>query len=218
MSERVVMVTGATGGLGGAIVDVFRKGGDIVVPVSRSAGDFAADLSRPADAEALVRRVIERYGRVDVLAHAVGAFASGGTTGEAGLDVWRRMMDLNFYAALSVIKSVIPHMVQVRRGRIVAVGSRAGVQVSGSLGAYSVSKAALHALIQTVALEVKEHGVTANAVLPSTIDTESNRSWGSPAEAATWVKPESIAGVIFWLASDEAADVNGALIPVYGRA
>jgi NAD(P)-dependent dehydrogenase (short-subunit alcohol dehydrogenase family) len=216
MSERIVVVTGGTGGLGTAVVDAFRRAGDEVIPVSRSSGEFSADLLDHADAERLFSRVMDRHGRLDVVVHAAGAFASGGEVEKTSLDVWTRMMQVNFDAALHTIRAALPHLRQ--GGRIVAVGSRAGVQLTAGLGAYSVSKAALNALIQTVALEVVSRGITANAVLPSTIDTEANRSWGTPEQQATWVKPESIAQVILWLASDAAADVNGALVPVYGRA
>ena len=218
MAQRIVLITGATGGLGTSVVEAFQTARDEVVPVSRSGGEFRADLSQPGDGTALVKKVMERYGRIDVLVHTAGGFAAGGTVSETGLDVWQRMMDINFHAALHAIRAVLPPMMEAKKGRIVAVGSRAGVQLSAGLGAYSVSKAALNALVQTVALEVKDHGITANVVLPSTIDTPANRTWGSPEQAAQWVTPASIAGTILWLASDAAADVNGALIPVYGRA
>jgi NAD(P)-dependent dehydrogenase (short-subunit alcohol dehydrogenase family) len=216
MSERIVVVTGGTGGLGTAVVRAFEEAGDRVIPVSRSAGEFSADLLQPEAAEDLFRRVVERHGRLDVLVHTAGAFAAGGDVGKTALDTWRRMMDVNFQAALHTIRAALPHL--TAGGRIIAVGSRAGVQLSAGLGAYSVSKAALHALVQTVALEEVNRGITANVVLPSTIDTGANRAWGSAEQQATWVKPESIAKVIFWLASEAAADVNGALVPVYGRA
>ena len=218
MGQRIVVITGATGGLGTSVVEAFRKEGDEVVPVSRSGGEFRADLSRAEDAAALVRAVMGRFGRIDVLVHTTGGFAAGGTVAETGIDVWQRMMDINFHAALNTIRAVLPPMIEANKGRIVAVGSRAGVQLSAGLGAYSVSKAALNALVQTVALEVKDQGITANVVLPSTIDTPANRSWGSSEQAAQWVTPASIAGAIVWLASHAAADVNGALIPVFGRA
>jgi NAD(P)-dependent dehydrogenase (short-subunit alcohol dehydrogenase family) len=198
------------------VVEAFRRAGDEVIPVSRSSGDFSADLLNPAAAEELFRRVTDREGRLDVVVHTAGAFAAGGDVRETTLEIWTRMMQVNFQSALHTIRAALPHL--RGGGRIIAVGSRAGVQLAPGLGAYSVSKAALHALIQTVALEVVQRGITANAVLPSTIDTEANRSWGTPEQQALWVKPESIAEAILWLASDAASDVNGALVPVYGRA
>ena len=216
MSGRIVVVTGGTGGLGTAVTEAFRRSGDEVIPVSRSSGEFSANLLAPEESARLFGRVVERFGRLDVLVHAAGGFAAGGNVEATSADTWTRMMQLNFEAALFTVRAALPHLRS--GGRIIAVGSRAGVQLAAGLGAYSVSKAALNALIQTVAMEVVERGITANVVLPSTIDTEANRSWGTPEQQARWVTPASIAAVILWLASSAGADVNGALIPVYGRA
>jgi NAD(P)-dependent dehydrogenase (short-subunit alcohol dehydrogenase family) len=109
-------------------------------------------------------------------------------------------------------------MTKAGKGRIVAVGSRAAVEPMANFAAYSVSKAALVTLVKTVALEVKDSGITANIVLPSVIDTPANRAAMPSADASKWVTPESIAGLLVWLASDAARDVNGAAIPIYGRA
>jgi NAD(P)-dependent dehydrogenase (short-subunit alcohol dehydrogenase family) len=92
------------------------------------------------------------------------------------------------------------------------------VEPMANFAAYSVSKAALVALVKTVALEVKDSGITANVVLPSVIDTPANRAAMASANPSKWVTGESIAGLLVWLASDAARDVNGAAIPIYGRA
>lgn len=212
-----MVITGATGGLGSAVVDAFRRLGDTTATVSRSGADFGADLTDAGQAEEVVRNIMGKHGRIDVLIHVLGGFSAGGDVAGTSLAIWERMFGLNFQAALYVFRNVIPHMVRAGRGRIVAVGSRAGVQPTAGFGAYGVSKAALNHLVQTIALELKDSGVTANVVLPGTIRTEANLAWGKPEEAATWVEPASIANLIRWLASDDASDVSGALIPVYGR-
>lgn len=217
MSHRIVVITGATGGLGQAVVDAFGNAGDTVVAVSRSASEFSADLTDPIQAEDTLRRILDRHQRIDVLVHVLGGFSSGGDVSTTSLATWERMMNVNFHAALYVFRSVLPPMLEAKRGRLIAVGARTGVQPTAGLGAYGVSKAALNALVQTIALEVKDSGVTANVVLPGTIKTETNVASARPEEAAAWVEPASIAEVILWLASDAAADVNGALLPVYGR-
>lgn len=218
MSGRCVVITGATGGLGQAIVEAFEQAGDTVAAVARSSPEFAADLTEPEEAADLVSQVMEKHGRIDVLVHAMGGFAADGPVQKTKDDTWRRMMSMNVDAALYICRAVVPLMMEARRGRIVAVGSRAGVQPGPGMAAYSASKAALNALIQSIAAEVAECGITANVVLPSTIDTEANRKWGTPEQISTWVQPKSIADVILWLASDAAGDINGALVPVYGRA
>jgi NAD(P)-dependent dehydrogenase (short-subunit alcohol dehydrogenase family) len=108
-------------------------------------------------------------------------------------------------------------MQKAGNGRIIAIGSRAAESPGPGVGAYSASKAALVSLIRTVALENKNSGITANIILPGTIDTLANRNAMPKADTSQWVQPSAIASLIVWLASDSAKDVTGAAIPVYGR-
>jgi NAD(P)-dependent dehydrogenase (short-subunit alcohol dehydrogenase family) len=179
---------------------------------------FAADLTSPDAVNRLAAAVLERYGRVDVLAHVAGGFAGGKAVNEIDSETWDKMFSLNVRAAFYCLREFLPHLRQSPSGRIIAVGSRAGVHISRNMAAYTASKAALHALIQATAAELAGTTLTANAVLPSTIDTAANRSWGSAEQAAKWVTPQSVAAVIIWLASEAAGDINGALVPVYGAA
>ena len=220
---RVAVVTGVTGGLGPAVAEAFADAGYRVAGVSRSPGSgryepFAADLTSAAAAGRLAGAVIERFGRVDVLAHVAGGYAGGKQVTDIDSETWEKMFNLNVNAAFHVIREFLPHIAKSAAGRIIAVGSRAGLQISPNMAGYSASKAALHALIQATAAELAGTNTTANAVLPSTIDTPANRSWGTAEQAARWVSPRSIAAVMVWLASEAAADVNGALVPVYGSA
>ena len=144
--------------------------------------------------------------------------AAGGAAQDTPLDTWDRMMDLNARAAFSLFRAALPPMLAQRRGRLIAIGSRAGVTMPAGLSAYAASKAALHALVQVIAAENVHTGVTANVVLPSTIDTAANRAAMPAANPALWVSPQSIAGLLVWLASDASQDVNGALLPIYGQA
>ena len=214
MSGRIVVVTGATGAVGRAVVRVFQSAGDQVVSVSRSAQPYGVDLTDDAAVESVFARIRHDYGKIEVLAHVAGAFKSGGLM---KFDVWSQMMAINLYSAVHSVRAVLPDMKARGSGRIVAVGSRSGAEPGADAAAYSASKAALHAFVRSAAIDCGSSGVTCNAVLPGTIDTEANRGWGSPEQVATWVKPESVATAMFWLASDAAADVNGALLPVYGH-
>lgn len=230
MSEfagRVVFVTGATGGLGGAVVKTFLDAGARVATVSRSAEaapgqdrllPVNADLTMAEGAREAVGEALRKLGRIDALIHLLGGFAGGQPVAETEDSTWRRMMTLNLDAAFYTIRAALPPMLAAGRGRIVAVGSRTGAEPSARLSAYGVSKAGLIALVRTVALEVKNAGITANVVLPSVIDTAANRKAEPSADYSKWVKPEAIATLLLWLASDAASDVNGAVIPIYGRA
>jgi NAD(P)-dependent dehydrogenase (short-subunit alcohol dehydrogenase family) len=120
-------------------------------------------------------------------------------------------------SAFHIIRAVLPGMRKTGSGRIIAIGSRAAESPGAGVGAYSASKAALVSLVRTVAVENKNAGITANVILPGTIDTPVNRKAMPGANTSDWVDPASIADLIVWLASDSAKDVTGASIPVYGR-
>lgn len=220
------MVTGASGGLGGAVVETFLTAGATVAAVARSISPrqdadrfvaISADLTTAPGAQAAVDETLQKARGLDVLVHVMGGFAGGQPVHATDDGTWDRMMNLNLRAAFLVARAVLPHMLHSRYGRIVAVGSRVGVESAAGLSAYGVSKAGLNALIKTIAIETREHGVTANVVMPSTIDTPGNRKAMPGADFSQWVTPEKIAQQILWLCSEAASDTSGALIPVYGR-
>jgi len=227
MAEPVVLITGASGGLGPSVTRAFLESGAVVSATSRriasNPGDpprlhaFPADLLDPAQATALANDVVARCGRIDALIHVAGGF-SGGALHETSDDIFNRMLDLNLRAAFHIFRAVVPHMRQAGRGRIVAIAARAAVDPAAGIAAYAASKAALVSLVRSIAIENRAAGITANAILPGTIDTDANREWGSEKERAKWVSPARIAEVAVFLASDAAAEVNGAAIPMYGGA
>lgn len=225
-TNKVVLITGATGGLGGAVVDEFLNAGASVVAVSRSVESrdgverfigFSADLTKPEGAKSAVEAALEITGNLDAVVHVMGAFAGGQPVEETADDTLDKMLTLNLKAAFYVCRAALPPMKNAGYGRIVAIGSRSGVAPSPALSAYNISKAALNSLIQTVALEAQLHGVTANVVMPSVIDTPANRKSNPDADFGAWVSPESIARTVLWLASPESKNTSGALIPIYGR-
>ena len=162
--------------------------------------------------------MIAQYGKIDLLAHLVGGFAGGKTIAETDDATWQRMFDANLNSTFHILRAVIPEMRKAGAGRIIAIGSRAAEDPGPKVGAYSASKAALVSLIKTVALENKDAGITANVILPETMDTPTNRKDMPGSDISQWVQPASVASLILWLASDAGKDVTGAAIPVYGRA
>jgi NAD(P)-dependent dehydrogenase (short-subunit alcohol dehydrogenase family) len=222
MSNRIVVITGATGGLGEAVVERFEAAGDRVIGVSRNVpegkGWVAANLLNSKQASEAMMEIARREGRIDVLVHVLGGFAGGKPVDDTDDETWDRMMLMNASSAFYVLKGVVGSMRAQGRGRVIAIGSRAGVAHGANLAAYNASKAALNALVQTLASEMREHGITANVILPSTIDTDANRKWAKPEDIEKFVKPSAIADLCFYLASDAAQDISGALVPIYGRA
>lgn len=175
-----------------------------------------ADVTNEADVQRLVNDVIRKTGRIDALINLVGGFAMG-CLEETDAALWHRMLTMNVTAAFLLSKAVLPHMLKSGNGRIVHVAAWAAIEPFPGAAAYLVSKSSLLALITVLALESSGSGVTVNGVLPNTIDTPANRASMPQANPSTWAKPESIAETLLFLASDEAAQISGAFIPIGTR-
>ncbi|MDM9381585.1 3-oxoacyl-ACP reductase FabG [Chlorogloeopsis sp. ULAP01] len=225
-----VLLTGGTGGLGlGVTPTVLAQGATAVTIPYRNPKDIErlkgilspADFARiqfvTADLkdEASVENLINQIARVDVLIHLVGGFSMG-KTHEYSFENWRRDFDINLNTTFLVCKHSLKSMLQNGYGRIVTVGSRGAVEPTGQLAAYCAAKAGVVALTKAIADETKGTNITANVVLPSVIDTPTNRESMGEENADQWVKPESLAEVICFLASEAAKDIRGAAVPVYG--
>jgi NAD(P)-dependent dehydrogenase (short-subunit alcohol dehydrogenase family) len=226
MKGKVVLVTGADGGLGVHVTQAFLDAGATVIGTSRKIqqSDFnhpnftalPAEISTREGAKVLVDQVVARFGKLDVLAHTVGGFSGGQSVADTDDATFQRMFDLNLNCVFHILRAAVPPLRQTGNGRIIAIGSRAALEPAASVGAYSASKAAMVSLVRTAALENKDAGLTANVILPGTMDTPANRKAIPNADFSKWVQPTTVAGLIVWLAGDAGKDVNGAVIPVYG--
>jgi len=226
MNGKVVLVTGASGGLGTYVTQAFLDTGATVVGTSRKIAqtDFnsprftamPADASTREGAKRLVDQIVAQFDRLDVLAHTVGGFSGGPSIADTDDATLQRMLDLNLNSVFYILSAAIPILRKAGKGRIIAIGSRAAMDPGAGVGAYSASKAAMVSLIRTTALENKDAGVTANVILPGTMDTPANRMAMPKADVSKWVQPTTVASLMVWLASDAGKDVNGAVIPVYG--
>jgi NAD(P)-dependent dehydrogenase (short-subunit alcohol dehydrogenase family) len=226
LSGKIVLITGAKGGLGSSVTEAFLAEGATVAGVSRTIQDsdfpgdrfvaFPAELSSRDAGRGVADQVIARFGQINALVHLVGGFEGGTNVAETDDETFEQMIEANLRSAFHIVRAVIPHMRERRYGRVVAVGSRAAVEANAGAGAYSASKAALVALIRAVALENKGQGITANTVLPGTMDTPGNRKAMPTADPAQWVQPTQVANLIVSLASDAFPQVSGSAIPIYG--
>jgi NAD(P)-dependent dehydrogenase (short-subunit alcohol dehydrogenase family) len=227
-----VLVTGAGGGLGPAVVAAFLEDGWRVVATSRSGRPpedlvgqerlelVATDLFEPADvAEAVAVAAADRAGApLRALVNLAGGYAGGGRVHETPVEQFERQLTLNLRPTYLVTQAVLPHLVDAGGGAVVCVSARAAVAPFRGAGGYVSAKAAVLAFAQAVAVEYKADGVRCNAVLPSIIDTPANRAAQPGADPSRWVPPTQVAAVIRFLCSDDSAPTSGAAIPVYGRA
>jgi NAD(P)-dependent dehydrogenase (short-subunit alcohol dehydrogenase family) len=220
----VVLITGAKGGLGTFVTQAFLAAGARVAGVSRSiqASDFVhsgfaafpSDLATAAENEALVQRVHAAYGRIDAVVHLVGAYAGGKPVEHTSADEWERMFDLNFRSAHYLFRASIPLMRAQQHGRLLAMGSRAAMEPAPESALYAASKAALVSLVRSIAAENKAQGITANVVLPGTMDTPANRAASPNADFSRWVDPRQVADLLVHLT--RSSHLTGAAIPILG--
>jgi NAD(P)-dependent dehydrogenase (short-subunit alcohol dehydrogenase family) len=237
LSNKVVVLTGAGGGWGRAVVVAFLQAGASAIVVERpevcaeranwkaELGDLGTRLTmRPgnvfdeASVESIVRDVLAQHGHLDILVNMVGGFAAGQPVHEMDTETWERMLQLNLRSTFLCSKHAARPMIAQRWGRIINISSRAGVQPGPKAAAYAASKAAVVSLTESQAEELKNNFITVNTVLPSIVDTPANRQGMPNADFSLWPKGEEIAPVIVFLASEEAKLINGAAIPIYGRA
>jgi NAD(P)-dependent dehydrogenase (short-subunit alcohol dehydrogenase family) len=226
LNGKVALITGAGGGLGRWVTNAFLEAGARVAgsAVHIRDEDFAGPnfMALPGAVDSLdaaraaADRVHARWGRIDALIHQVGGFEGGVPVAETTDAALERMLDLNLRIAFHFLRAVLPGMRERGSGRIAAIASRTAVAPAPLLGAYSASKAALVSLMQTVALENKDRGITSNVILPGTLDTPANRAANPQADFSKWVPPAEVARLLVHLASDHAAHLSGAVIPVPG--
>lgn len=225
MVGKVVVVTGASGALGAAVVAALRARGDRVGAVDHAASTapptaelFRAggvDLSNATQAAAAIDAVAHHFGQLDGLINVAGAFAYD-TVVDSDPATWSRLYAINVLTAVNASRAAIPYLVKSSAGRIVNIGAMGALRAGAGMGPYAASKAGVHRLTEALAAELKGK-VTVNAVLPSTIDTPANRRDMPSADFSAWVTLDELAAVILFLTSDAASAVTGALLPVAGR-
>jgi NAD(P)-dependent dehydrogenase (short-subunit alcohol dehydrogenase family) len=225
-----VLVTGGTGALGRALVELLlTRGSRVVVPWRRAetwrafeadlaAGDalvgVEADLSHPAAVRAAVEEAA-RGGGIDGVALVAGGWEGGARFEDAPEEQWERMLTGNLGTVANVCRAALPHLLK-QGGSVVAVGARAAETNGAGMAAYAVAKSAVHALVRVLAMENRQRGVRFNAVLPGIIDTPANRAAMPDADRGLWTPPLAIARVMAFCLSSESAPLTGALLPVDG--
>ena len=226
MKDKVVFITGANGGLGSRVTRAFLEQGARVIGASLriTAADFpqpnfeamAMDFNQLDEIKRGVAKIVERHGRLDVLVHLLGGFAGGPSIAETTDAMWEQMQNINLTSAFHVFRESIPHLRKSASGRLIAIGSLTAAQPHQNLGAYVTFKAALAMLVETVALENAGSGLTANVILPGTMDTPANRKAMPDADFSKWAKTEDVAELVLSLAGEQARHLTGLAIPIEG--
>lgn len=220
---RSIIVTGGFGVLGQAVAEAFAKAGDKVARVDFAEKPAVAlegsldvggvNLTDRDATQAALDEVAAAHGGIDVLVNVAGGF-TWETLEEGSLDSWVRMQAMNLMTNVTITKLALPALKASDHGRIVNIGAGAAIKAGMGMGAYTASKSGVHRLTEALAEELAGTTVTVNAILPSIIDTPTNRKDMPDADVSQWVKPEAIADVILFLSSPAARGITGALIPV----
>jgi NAD(P)-dependent dehydrogenase (short-subunit alcohol dehydrogenase family) len=231
MRGKTIIVTGGFGALGQSVAEAACTRGAHVAAIDLAAEPpkgladrlgnetlllGGVDLSSPEGARKAIGEVKSRFGRLDALINVAGGFRWQKIE-DGDPAAWDFLHTLNVKTVLNASRAALPFLLESGAGRIVNVGALSALKGATGMGAYAASKAAVHRLTESLAEELKDRGVTVNAVLPSIIDTPANRSDMPKANFAQWVQPADLAAVMLFLASDEARAVTGALLPVMGR-
>jgi NADP-dependent 3-hydroxy acid dehydrogenase YdfG len=233
--DQVALITGATGSLGPVAARRFAEAGWRVALVGRDEGrlaeignglgvegerwmSVAGQLTDAKAAQAIAETVETRWGQIDALLHLVGGWAGGTEVVNLDEGEVREMLDQHLWTTLHIVQQVVPGMVERGQGRVLAVSSPFASDPRAKGSSYAIGKAAEETLLQTLAREVAGSGVTVNMLLVRTIDAEHEREAAPSTKNASWATPEEIADVLAFLASPAAAAVNGARIPLDGRA
>ncbi len=233
--NRNVLITGGTGILGSAVTKAYLAQDDTVAvtylfeneverfkaynpELSEDVTFLYANVTEEAEVQNTIKEFLFQFDRLDVLINIVGGFVGGIPTAELEVDRWDFMMNLNLKSVFLCCKAAIPDMTAQGYGKIINVSARAGLKGEAGLSAYCVSKGGVRTLTESLAAEVMDSGVNVNAIMPSVMDTPMNREAMPDEEHDRWVAPADVAKVICFLTSDDASVINGAAIPVYGRA
>jgi len=234
LKEKTVVIAGAAGGLGSVASAAFGASGanlallgrdsakleDLVakleIPANRAL-TLAGDVSSPQEMKAAADAILHKFQGIHVLVNLVGGWIGGKTVFETKPEELSSMLDQHLFAGYTLIRALVPPMLENKWGRVLAVSSPNASRPPGNNSPYAVGKAAMETLMLSLSAELKGSGVTANMILVRTIDVAHARDKAPSKENQGWTSPEEISATLLHLCSDEAGAINGARIPLYGE-
>lgn len=240
-SNKVIVITGGTGALGRVLTKSFLNcNSKTIVVTYRSEKEMLelktelgnllerplnisttieftkVDVTRNDETKRSVSNIVERHGQIHVLINVVGSYIGGKSVTQLDESEWDKMISINLKSAFLISKHVIPVMVANNYGKLVHIASKTGLVSNGYDSAYAASKAGLIRFVESAYREVKKSNININCILPTILDTESNRKEMPNADFSKWIKLEDLSKVILFLSSDDSKIINGAAIPAYG--
>jgi len=232
LPRKVILVTGPAGNLGSAVIERLRKEIVSLVLVDRHPDRIKehfpdledskdhllltnVDLTDPDLVQAAVDTALKTFGHIDCLVHTTGGFHMGELVHEITPDKWDLMMNINVKTLLNTSRSIIPAMIDQNNGTIISIGARPSLKGKKKMGSYSAAKAAVLRLTESIAAEGSSSGIKARCIIPGTIDTPENQRAMPKADKSKWIKPESIAEVIFETCFNKNLTETDVITPLY---
>ena len=232
LPRKVILVTGPAGNLGSAVIERLRKEIVSLVLVDRHPDRIKehfpdledskdhllltnVDLTDPDLVQAAVDTALKTFGHIDCLVHTTGGFHMGELVHEITPDKWDLMMNINVKTLLNTSRSIIPAMIDQNNGTIISIGARPSLKGKKKMGSYSAAKAAVLRLTESIAAEGSSSGIKARCIIPGTIDTPENQRAMPKADRSKWIKPESIAEVIFETCFNKNLTETDVITPLY---
>lgn len=240
-SNKVIVITGGTGALGRVLTKSFLNyNSKTIIVTYRSKNEMLElktelgnlleqpssisttieftkiDITRDGETKRSISNIVERHGQIHVLINVVGSYIGGKSVTQLDESEWDKMISINLKSAFLISKHVIPAMITNSYGKLVHIASKTGLVSNGYDSAYAASKAGLIRFVESAYQEVKESNININCILPTILDTESNRKEMPNADFSKWIKLEDLSKVILFLSSDDSKIINGAAIPAYG--
>lgn len=233
LDGKTAIITGGSGGLGKSVVNIFLEHGANVICTYHKEEELKlftplmdnypnsvvivkGNVTKEKSIVKIVNNAVKRFKTIDILINIVGGFTKGDIT-ETSIYDFEAMIDMNLKSTFICSKSVIPQMIVQKHGKIINVAAKPAINGASGVSAYAASKAGVLNLTKSLAEEVLKHNINVNAIIPGTIDTEANRLAMPKAKHKNWVKPEEIAKVMLFLATEDSDLISGAAIPVYGK-
>ncbi|HWP82045.1 MAG TPA: SDR family NAD(P)-dependent oxidoreductase [Bacteroidota bacterium] len=230
LKNKRVLVTGGTGALGSFLCERFlqeqmkvaatyrseEKRASFPQFIAKNALLIKADVSNENDVRRLFDDVVSNFGGVDIVVNTVGGYIPTKHLTEVSTEEWERMMNINLRSTFLCTREALKKMKGNSYGRIMNMSAKIGLHPTPGRVAYAISKAGVNMLTEIIAQELKGTGITINAIAPSIIDTAANRESMPDEDHSTWVKPQTIADMILHLCSEEAGQISGNIIKVYG--
>lgn len=231
--NRVVVISGANGGLGKEVARQFAKAGAKMVLVGRHIENLdllgntleipkeqwisvAVDLTQESAATEVLNATMSHFGHVDILIHLVGGWIGGKSLTQVGVEDLDEMLRQHIWSTFYISQALVPKMIENNWGRILVVSSPSAANPPANALPYSVAKSGEEALIATLAEELKGSGVTANILRVRQIDVNNEKVLNPSPKNAHWMTPAEISAVMLYLCSEKGGTVNGARIPLYG--